>query len=71
VISLAGGLVGVVLAGGFSVLLNEVQTAYPTQLAPWSIVTGFIFSGLVGIGFGLYPAVKAARMDPIEALRHE
>jgi putative ABC transport system permease protein len=71
VISLAGGLVGVVLAGGFSVLLNQIQTAYPTQLAPWSIVTGFIFSGLVGIGFGLYPAVKAARMDPIEALRHE
>ena len=51
--------------------LSDTDQRYPTDIATWSVVGSFIVSGLIGIGFGLYPAVMAARMNPIEALRHE
>jgi putative ABC transport system permease protein len=44
---------------------------YPTSITEWSVLGSFIVSGMIGIGFGLYPAVMAAKMNPIEALRHE
>ena len=73
VISLAGGLVGVLLGCGLGLLWNQIPAfgKYPTQIAPWSVAASFIFSAIVGIGFGLYPAITAAKMDPIDALRHE
>ncbi len=45
--------------------------SYPFSIATWSVVGSFAVSGLIGVGFGLYPAVMAARMSPIDALRHE
>ncbi len=78
VISLTGGLIGIGIgAGGALALpwlvrtLGDGQTTYPTNIAEWSVVGSFIISGLIGIIFGLYPAVIAARMSPIEALRYE
>ena len=46
-----------------------VQNVTP-EIVPWSIPLAFGISGVVGIIFGLYPALRAAKMDPIEALRH-
>jgi putative ABC transport system permease protein len=76
VISLTGGLIGISLGVGMArtlpLLLGWLgSSAYPTSITTWSVVGSFVVSGLIGIGFGLYPAVKAARMNPIEALRHE
>jgi len=77
VISLTGGFIGILLGAAGALALPHIvhffnaDQNYPTQIAMWSVVGSFIISGLIGVGFGLYPAVTAARMDPIEALRHE
>ena len=76
VISLTGGLIGVALGISIAWLVEWATThfgtqAYRTSVTSWSVVGSFIISGLIGILFGLYPAINAARMNPIEALRHE
>jgi putative ABC transport system permease protein len=78
VISVSGGLIGIGLgssiASGLPYIvqfLSDTDQVYPTKIAAWSVMGSFLVSGLIGIGFGLYPAVMAARMNPIEALRHE
>ena len=76
VISLSGGLIGIVTGVGAAKALPWIvkrlsNQDYPTSIADWSVIGSFVVSGLIGIGFGLYPAVMAARMNPIEALRHE
>jgi putative ABC transport system permease protein len=76
VISLSGGLIGIGLGSGIAAALPWVvshlsEQNYPTHIAAWSVIGSFVVSGLIGVGFGLYPAVTAARMNPIEALRHE
>jgi putative ABC transport system permease protein len=76
VLSLSGGLIGIAVGVGSSKLLPPIvkwvaDAAYRTSVASWSVIGSFVVSGLIGIGFGLYPAIMAARMNPIEALRHE
>jgi putative ABC transport system permease protein len=66
----AGGVFGVVL--GIAVpLLVTLFAGMKTIITFWSPITAFTISALVGIMFGLYPAMRAAEMDPVEALRHE
>lgn len=70
VLSLFGGLVGVLIGFGLSRGLTQILQ-WPTQVSPQSIMMAFAFAGLTGIFFGFYPARKAARLDPIDALRYE
>jgi macrolide transport system ATP-binding/permease protein len=69
-LSLSGGVAGIVM-GLIASELISLFSSWPTQLSPTAIVGGFLFSAAVGIFFGYYPARKAARLDPIEALRYE
>jgi putative ABC transport system permease protein len=69
VLSGGGGLLGVIAGIGLSIFVTEVF-ALQTILRPWSPLLAFTVSLVVGVLFGLYPARRAAMMDPIEALRH-
>ena len=71
VLSLVGGLIGVALGIGAAKLLPVAFNEYRTAVTTWSVVVSFLISGMIGVGFGMYPAMQAARMNPIEALRHE
>jgi ABC-type antimicrobial peptide transport system permease subunit len=69
-LSLAGGLAGVVVGIGGSYLFGMIGDM-PMQIVPASITLAFGAAAAVGIFFGYYPATRAARLDPIVALRHE
>ena len=69
-LSVAGGIAGI-LAGVASSALISLIAHWPTQLSAGAVGGGFLFSAAVGIFFGYYPARKAARLNPIEALRYE
>lgn len=77
VVSLCGGCIGIVLGVGGSRLLNGIrfggEQSEPIQtiVNVDAVVLAFVVSALVGVVFGVYPAVKASRLSPIEALRHE
>ncbi len=70
VLSVGGGLIGVFI-GVATPLAVSYFTNMMTVITPWSVLLAFGISGLTGIVFGLYPASQAAKLDPIEALRHE
>jgi putative ABC transport system permease protein len=65
-----GGVLGIVLGSGIGLLVHWIS-GFPVSLPWWSFALGIGFSAGVGIFFGLFPAIKASRMDPIEALRYE
>jgi putative ABC transport system permease protein len=67
----AGGVIGVLLGIGISVLINVFLPRLPSTVPLWAVVLGVVVSMSVGLFFGMYPAVKAARLDPVEALRYE
>ena len=69
-LALAGGLAGALL-GGTAAIAIAWQAGWPILISPWAIVLACGFAGLIGISFGLYPALRAARLDPIVALRLE
>ena len=69
-LSVMGGLLGVGIGIGGGKWL-AAKFAWPMLVRPDIIVVSVVFSALVGVGFGLYPARKASRLDPIEALRYE
>ena len=70
VLTLAGGIIGIVLGCGGSYLIT-LLLRWPTQTSVPAILASVIVSATVGIIFGFYPAWKASRLDPIEALRYE
>ncbi len=69
-ISGLGGAVGIAL-GSLAARFIARFGGWPTLVQPQVVLLAFLFAGLVGVFFGLYPAAKAARLDPIEALRYE
>lgn len=69
-ISITGGLLGVILGVAASYIVKAVLS-YPILIQPWSIVVSFLVCTIIGIFFGWYPARKASNLDPIEAIRYE
>lgn len=65
-----GGAVGLFLGGGLAALVQNL-TPIPADIPLWSIVAALIASIATGVGFGLYPAARGARLDPVDALRYE
>jgi putative ABC transport system permease protein len=66
----SGGLIGVLVGFGIA-LIVKAATPLPAAVSPWSVVLGLSVSAAIGLFFGIAPARKAARMDPIVSLRYE
>jgi putative ABC transport system permease protein len=69
-LSMVGGLIGTLLGFGAAMLVAAL-TPLPARIEPWSVPLGLSMTAVVGMFFGLYPALRAASLDPIEALRKE
>jgi putative ABC transport system permease protein len=68
-----GGLIGLLIGQGLTTALTKIPGAQldKAYIPGWAVALAFGFAAAVGVIFGMFPAVKAARLDPIEALRHE
>jgi len=67
----SGGVLGILIAIAITTLLGALVPALPSKVPAWALIAGFSTSVGVGVFFGVWPAVKAARLDPVEALRYE
>jgi len=80
VVSLLGGIIGIAIGAGLSAMIGNVSmpasgggaaTRLTTQVGVDSVMIAFLVSAAVGLFFGIYPATRASRLNPIEALRYE
>jgi putative ABC transport system permease protein len=67
----SGGLMGILVGWLFSLTIRTFVPSLPSTVPVWSVVAGFTVATSIGLFFGMWPALKAARLDPIAALRHE
>src|SRR6185436_14023926 len=70
VLTAVGGIIGIMLGAGISAVIHALSKL-PTYVSMWSVITGLTFSAIVGIIFGLSPAMRASRLDPVDSLRWE
>ena len=70
-LTLLGGVLGILVGYTVSFLIRYFVPSLPSTVPPWSVITGLVVSVSIGLFFGLWPAVKASRLDPIVALRYE
>ena len=72
ILTVLGGAMGIALGIGLGVLIAAIIPGFPSAHVPmWAVIAGFSVSAFVGVVFGVYPALRAARLDPIDALRYE
>lgn len=69
IISISGGVIGIIIGWIGTLVCNNI--GFPASIPMWSIVVSFVVCTILGIGFGYFPARKAANLDPIEAIRYE
>jgi putative ABC transport system permease protein len=67
----AGGVLGIAIAVLITMLVGWLVPSLPSKVPSWALITGFSVSVAVGVFFGVWPAVKASRLDPVDALRYE
>ncbi len=66
-----GGLLGIIIAILVTMLVSALVPSLPSEVPSWAVIAGFTSSVAVGLFFGTWPALKASRLDPVEALRYE
>ena len=70
-LSVTGGVIGVILGVALSLGVSALFPSFSAYIQPWSVILSFLVCTFTGVFFGWYPAKKAAKLDPIDALRYE